>query len=252
MNTSDFIFYADSDIHFQLRNKNGTPDPNAIDVNMRPEKSDNVDIIINDKESEFVIIAGDLTQNGSDGKKIGCLPISGPEKQLQGLQQKYIDICEKNNKKVYLCMGNHDEWTYPPYIYKAIEKYIKTKHGNLLYTFEHKGVQFINLGKYPNRSACNYFKSVAQKNKPTVLVCHFNFIGPYSDWWTNDEKKYFEKTIDGYNIILIICGHIHANNRYVWAHRYDIVTCGGMGITKCKYNSKTNTIETNVITNINN
>jgi Icc-related predicted phosphoesterase len=226
-----FTFVCDSDLHFEERGLNDLP---------RPEKDNNVSII-QSLNPDLVIVAGDLTNNGSDGSKICCLPISGHQCQLQAYEEKYVKPLEQFTS-VYASMGNHDNWTYFPYVYKAIQVYIIKKYGGINYHFTHKGVQFICLGIYPDADALRFFLKNADSTIPLVLFFHYNLQGPWSDWWTNEEKEAFNTTIAGYNVKLIVTGHIHECSNYTW-EGYNVITCGGRGVYKCTYFNNNVSIE---------
>lgn len=232
-----FIFYCDSDLHFQ--------EDETGNVRIRSDKKDNVNKIKNDKNSSFVIVAGDMTHNGSDGKKLLCIPISGQQKQLQGYVEQYVTALA--TIPVYECMGNHDNWTYFPYIHKAVEEYIKEKFGSTCYSWKYGKVSFICLGLYPNDEGLRYLNNVLDGETPTVLIFHYNLHGPWSDFWTTEEKDRFYNTIKGYkNILLIVTGHIHASEEYIW-NGFKVITCGGSGLMKCTYNHMNNKITVNRI-----
>ena len=138
-------------------------------------------------------------------------------------------------------MGNHDNWLYFPYVYKAVKRYIKKRHGDIFYNFIHKGVQFICLSIYPDVNGLKYFKSVANKSLPIVLFFHYNIEGELSNWWTNEEKENFKNTINGYHIKLIVNGHLHISSSYIW-NGYQVITCGGDGFYKCFFSKDTENI----------
>ena len=77
-----FYFFADSDLHFQKR-ESGAILPMEY-------KLDNISRIIKE-QPDLVLVAGDLTNNGSDGSKILCIPISGPEKTVTSV---YFRLCK--------------------------------------------------------------------------------------------------------------------------------------------------------------
>ena len=227
-----FYFFCDSDLHFKKRDNNI--------VTLYDYKANNVQRIIN-SNADFVLVAGDITNNGSDGKKILCIPISGPEKQLQAYMSHYVEPIESYGIKVYSCLGNHDNWTYPPYIHKAIVNFIKKKHGGLLYNFVNKSVQFICLSIYPDKTSLKYFSKVADKSKPIVVFFNYNLEGEVSGSWSNEEKQAFKNTINGYNIKLIVTGHLHEAWAVTW-NGYPVIICGGMGVYKCYFDADTQSI----------
>lgn len=227
-----FYFYCDSDLHFSADDDD--------DITPMSYKNNNATKVIEAKP-DLVLVAGDMTNNGSDGSKFMCIPISGPEKQLQGYLTQYVEPITANGIQVYSCLGNHDNWTYPPYVYKAIVKYIKKKHGGIYYNFIHKGVQFICLNIYPDSAGLKYFKKVADATLPIVLFFHYNLEGEMSGWWTDEEKEAFKNTISGYSIKLIVTGHLHEAHEGIW-NGYSYIICGGAGIYKCFFSAETQSV----------
>lgn len=221
-------FICDSDLHFKVYSGN-TP-------TIRPDKIANVSRI-KTLDPDFVIVAGDLTNNGSDGKKLLCIPLSGPEKQLQGYVESYAKNLEQQDIQVYECMGNHDDWTYPPYMYMAVKKYIISKHKSLLYSFTQGDLLFICLNIYPDSDGRKFLRNTLKdKKRPVVIFFHYNLQGQWSNWWTDDDKKAFLEVISGYNVILIVTGHIHETNSYTW-NGFQVVTCGGSKLVSCNYDN---------------
>jgi predicted MPP superfamily phosphohydrolase len=229
-----FTFFADSDLHFGR----STPKANdAADLFIRGDKSDNVKFV-KASDCDFVLACGDLTNTGSDGFTLFGHAINDKQEQVQALKKKYVKPIEAT-KPVYLCLGNHDN---EPTLHKPVANYIASRHGSLRYNFMHKGVQFICLNIYPDPLGLFYFMLVAKKDTPIVLFFHYNLIGPFSDWWTDDQKDKFKKTIEGYDVKLIITGHHHVCKEYDW-HGYKTIVCGGDGLYSCTFNKHSRDIE---------
>ena len=192
---------------------------------------------------DFMICAGDLTQNGLDGKgglKIGCFPPIYHHRSIDELSI-YIQDYEKKVESVcplYVCPGNHDTYCDRPVIYKGVLKHIANKHGATynpvfwkssgMYTFQHKGVKFISCGIYPYN--LNWLTRHLPKNKqdPIILFWHYNtLIGePFSDWWSTEEKEAFYRKIQEYNVLMIVNGHLHNTTLQYW---HDIPIVKGAG-----------------------
>jgi len=236
-----FVFICDSDLHFQ------STVPGGPIVVPRSEKADNV-LIITRIKPDFVIMAGDLTNNGSDGSTFCYIPISGPEKQLQAYLSQYVQPIQAHVIPIYAAMGNHDNYTYPPYVYMAVKSYLQKFYGGIHYNFVHKNVQFICLGLYPDAAALKYFNTVANKSLPIVVFFHYNLVGDWSNWWSDQEKDDFLITITGYQIKLIVTGHIHICASYQW-NNYPVITCGGQGLYQCTYSAETQSINVVCLTN---
>lgn len=229
-----FTFFADSDLHFGK----STPTKNkANDLNIRNDKINNVKLIL-ENDCDFVLACGDLTDTGSDGFELFDHSINDKQEQVQALKKKYVKPIE-TRKKIYLTLGNHDN---EPNLYKPVANYIACKHGSLRYNFMHKGVQFICLNIYPDTISLLYFLLCAKKDTPIVIFFHYNLIGPFSDWWTDEQKDKFKNTIDNYKIVLIVTGHHHICKEYDW-HGYKTIVCGGSGLYSCTFHKNTKQIE---------
>jgi hypothetical protein len=95
-------FAVDSDVHFA--NRDGV-------ICIRPDKALHVERLKALKKSynlQAVVVPGDLTMFGSNGKKIGCIPISGEDKELQGFVEQYQQPLEEAGIAVCENIGNHD------------------------------------------------------------------------------------------------------------------------------------------------
>lgn len=168
----------------------------------------------------LAILPGDLTENGYGyGMFLRCFPclcINNTKSideagEFISVHRDLLSV----NKNVYMCIGNHDQGTdwfsYP------IADYINLVHRaneNGCYSFVHGGIYFICLGKYPGTFELAYFNmvhsiNVADKNLPYVVFHHYNYEGPYSDFWTPAEKADAYMCYDNKNILCILHGHIH-------------------------------------------
>lgn len=171
------------------------------------------------------ILAGDLTEHGYGKSKFICCPCfpwlcmnTCSSTSIDEVQQFIEEVAEplrKVNPNTYFIMGNHDESTdnmnYPMLEYiKSVTPNV-TKHGN--YFVLKNDILFVFLGKYPDKTALNYFDMIHKNNEktkyPYVIIQHYNFTGLYSDLWTDSEKDDFFKFIDDKNVLVIFHGHIH-------------------------------------------
>jgi len=230
MNPTIFTFAHDSDLHY------------GKNINCKPRKGkENHPLSIALSDAEFVIVTGDLTDNGSDGKSFMGWKYGGSENQLGYLSVSYVDFIETYEKDVYLCNGNHDRgkrilwWRYKPVV-----TYIKKRHSSTNYSFIRHNTKFICCGEYPKN--IKWLKKQLQDNEPTFIFFHYNLVGSYSDWWTDKQKDAFFNAIQDYNIIAIFVGHHHISRSNMdWrghkvissANRYSLVT----------YNTDTQKIE---------
>ena len=214
-----FSIIHDSDLHF---GRNGN-------LKARDDKESNRQVIIdNDSDSDFVIVTGDLTENGYDGKQLLCYNYGGFSKQLQMLKEDYVNPLESEGISVKLCIGNHDRGR-PPYLYQPVFNYVKERHGEIEYSFDHKGFRFICCGKYPKR--LEWLEEQLQENVPTIIFFHYNLEGEWSDFWKEDEKAFFSDVINGYNIVAILVGHHHISDITNWKD-YTVISSAGKGYTQ--------------------
>lgn len=219
-----FSIIHDSDTHYGSRNK----------VDPRLEKEQNPDRILeHDSDVDLVIITGDLTENGYDGKSFCCYNYGGDQKQLQSFKQNYVEPLEEANIPVKLCPGNHDRGR-PPYWYQPVFSYIKDRHVNdssaeTEYSFDYQHFRFICCGIYPKN--LKWLAKQLDQEVPTILFFHYNLEGEWSDWWSDQEKEDFGKTIEGYPIAGILVGHNHISNVSDWnGHR--VISSAGPGYTR--------------------
>lgn len=215
-------FLLDSDLHFKY---------GIIEY-----KSDHVNKIIEQVSKEKIdalICAGDLTNNGWDGSHILCWKYGGEYDQLSPLKEQFVEPLEKH-LPVYLCHGNHDKYVPRPYIHHGVLNYIKKRHGGLMYSFDINDIHFVCLGMYPDKKALEYLKKDMEKNldKNVVIFFHFNLVGQYSDWWSDEEKENFYNVIKNYKIVALLVGHIHISKIYNWKG-YPVIVSSHRSIAKC-------------------
>lgn len=220
-------FVHDSDLHYTPRG-------------LRPEKKSNPQKII-ELDPEFVIVTGDLTENGYDGKSIGCFQYGGDEDQLSPLNREYVKGLEIQGISVYLCAGNHDrgrKWIP----YKPVQKYVKERHGGLKYSFERCGIKFICCGEYPKD--LKWLKKELVNDQPMFIYFHFNLVGKYSDWWSNKEKEKFYQVIKYYsNLQAIMVGHRHSSQIHTEWKGITVIRSAGRGFTLINFDTNDNKID---------
>lgn len=201
-----------------------------------------------------VIIAGDLTQNGRDGRFFES-----------DEYQDFIDcygLCGNRTLKypVYEGYGNHDYyiWNNPLFrlydshpVANAVSVRNACRPGILdcaprrdgHYSWEWDNVHFVQLNLKPSdvpgvdygshkqpvpgaadpRRALSFLKDdlakhVAGSGKPVVIVAHYGFH-PHWDfdgWWTEAEADTFYEAIRDYNVIAYLHGHNHGTETYEW------------------------------------
>ncbi|MBC8515243.1 metallophosphoesterase [bacterium] len=204
-----------------------------------------------------VLIAGDLTQNGQDGR----WRLFGETNELGRFLEDYgLDGTDgKLHFPVYEGTGNHDfdtleDWWYggdAPAVEAVRERMLK--RFDLLgidtdghYTWVWEGVHFLQLNLYPGRGPRSdthrdpqgslaflesvLLKQVAGSGRPVVLIHHYGFdtFSTQDRWWTESEREEYAEVIKGYNIVAIIHGHVHNTRKeshYQWKG-YDVYNVG--------------------------
>ena len=222
-----------SDLHFgSLKSVSG--------VDIRKDKKDQVKQIINMKDEhnvQIVISAGDLTEYGTDGKSFLCCR-KNKEDELTPMIKNWVEPIEKFGIDVLLTIGNHDTYTGHPHFYKPVFQYIKKKHNATCYpwiwmkysgcyTYSRNNILFISLGIYPKHLKFLRKHLPKDKNYPIIIFYHYNTIKePFSDWWSDKEKKQFYHVIKDYNILAIINGHLHTTYEKKW-NGFTMLNAGG-------------------------
>ena len=200
-----FTFAHDSDLHYGKTRL----DPRRL-KDSHPKK-------IIESDAEFVILTGDLTDNGYNDAHIGCIHYGGHGKQLSTFMRRYVKPLEEADREVFMCAGNHDRgkrlWKIN--IYPAVHHLIKKKYGGLNYTFERKGLYFVCCHEYPKN--INWLKKQLKDiRQPTIIFFHFNLEGPHSDWWNNKAKDAFYDAIKDYKVVALLFGHHHISKVGEW------------------------------------
>ena len=177
---------------------------------------------------EVVISAGDLTEYGTDGASF-CGLRKHTTDELGLLKKLWVKPLDAAGITTLLTIGNHDTYAGHPYIYKPVMRYVAKRHKATFYpvlhmyrsgyyAYEHNGIRFLSLGAKPT-----YWKWIRKHlthDMPMIIFYHFNTIDtePYSDWWSEEDKKKFGAMIDLYkgSILFIVNGHLHSTtfNKY--------------------------------------
>lgn len=155
------------------------------------------DINNNMHEIEFVIVAGDVTEFGSDEE----ITIAK-------------NLLDQLNVPTYVIPGNHDSnWSE-----SGTNSFLKI-FGTETFGFEHNGYKFFGLPSGPNmrmspgqipREGITWFKQQLEEtdtDTPIIFVNHY----PMND----DLNNWFEvmDALKPYNIKLMLCGHGHRNKK---------------------------------------
>lgn len=159
----------------------------------------------NIKESlDFVIIAGDLTEDGHRHSSTKWKCFGGVDhEQYDDFVTGYLTPIESLGVEVKLCHGNHDG--------RKEKELIRKRHGNTYYFFCHKGVVFVCMGEKP--SQLDWLRNLLNdyKGYPFILYFHYNLEGSFSDFWSSEEKEAFFNVIKDASLLMIITGHIHSS-----------------------------------------
>src|SRR5690606_4555001 len=151
------------------------------------------------KDLDFVILSGDITEFGSD-------------EELRLAKQLLNNL----NKPWYVIPGNHDT-NWP----ESGANSFKTIFGYNKFNFAHKGFQFVGIGSGPNMrmgpgqipredimwldSALNTLKN---NRLPVIYINHYPQDSSLNNWYSAIDL------LKQYNIQLMLCGHGHVNKLY--------------------------------------
>lgn len=263
----DFTFLVNSDIH-------QTESTSRKDVELPSMLADIQNPTYNTKA---VLIAGDLTDQGSDI-------------QFQAFEQKWMNpikslMPNQPHSGLYLCNGNHDEESGSN---TQELNYLKAEYGNgknFFYSFDIEGVHFICCEKFPSTPlspgcGCGIVDDVLSwladdlanvgKRVPVIIFFHYNILdvaaGSFGSWcnitwgsWTlrsaPQSKKLFYDVIKDYNIQGIFYGHLHLTYSALWQSslcdktktnpNFRVADVGGDYYAFCQYHANTGTIDIN-------
>lgn len=201
-----------------------------------------------------VIIAGDLTQNGRDGRLwewdeyahfVDCYGLCGNRAVRYPVYEGY---------------GNHDFYIWNNPLYRVYAPHpvadavsirnarrpgvIATASGkDGHYAWEWDNVHFVHLNLKPSdvpgeargshdepvpgaldpRHALTFLKQdlaehVAGTGKLVVIVAHYGFFAgwDFDGWWTPEEAEEFHQVIQGYDVVAYLHGHDHGTQAYTW------------------------------------
>lgn len=221
-----------------------------------------VKAIVANPSIEFVISAGDLTDNGYDGKlTCSCfgrlfpapnlLVGGGVENQLAEYISRFDAPLRAAGKLVFAMPGNTDKCNggrrYP------VDAFLRERHGGTHYIVVRGGVALVFCDVYPNATVLEWFARAihtqALQNLPFAFFFHYNLedasFGTDTDDWTSAEKRAFRNAINNLHVLGIFVGHIHASYTYKW-NRHNVYCTGGdswalvdlvtdaSGITSCQ------------------
>lgn len=210
-----------------------------------------------------VLIAGDLTKNGQDGR----WSLFGESDEIGSFVRDYGLTGEDGKLRypVFEGYGNHDLDTLEDWWYfgaapaldevasrneqrKEMEPSLGFSPPLAHYLWEWEGVHFLHLNLYPGEapaapaqgdrsplSSLSFLEGVladrvGDSGRPVVLIHHYGFdeFGSQERWWTEAEREAYAEVIAGYNIVAIIHGHVHNTRKeshYTWKG-YDVYNVG--------------------------
>lgn len=196
-------------------------------------------VLKNISPDDIIIIPGDLTDKGIGNVNnpftlyfAYCACFRKPEdipkeNQLQILKDDYLNDLDTKCKDMFLCIGNHDTYTQKWWGEQDPAEYVKKRHGGLYYMKKCNNILIFSLSIYPNKKRTNWFKDkLAKTSEPFVVFFHYNLKGPYSDWWSDNEKDNFLTVLNKHKkrCVFIAEGHHHSS---YFTHWNDFVVVNG-------------------------
>jgi predicted phosphodiesterase len=160
---------------------------------------------LNDQKPDFVIVVGDMTEDGTREQNAGVR-----------------DVLKALAMPLYVAVGNHDHQANTDDRKPFEDAFPKS----INYHFEHKGWQFITLDSTQGRAASKtkiqkdtitYLADtlkVLDRKKPTALVTHFplGFLMPYRP--ENGDDLLFP--FANHTLLHVFNGHFHSNTQRAW------------------------------------
>jgi len=153
------------------------------------------------KDIDFVILSGDVTEFGSD-------------EELKLAKQ----ILDSLRLPLYIVPGNHDSnWS------ESGANSFRKVFGSEAFFFNHKGYQFVGTTSGPNMRMSpgqiprenlvwidSVFSADRDKNMPLISINHYPLDSSLNNWYELIDRLYER------NVQLALCGHGHSNKLYSW------------------------------------
>ena len=153
------------------------------------------------KDIDFVILSGDVTEFGADH-----------ELKLAK------SILDELRLPLYIIPGNHDSnWS------ESGANSFRKVFGGETFFFEHKGVQFLGTTSGPNMRMSpgqiprenivwldSVFKANANTNIPLISINHYPLDESLNNWYELTDR------LQQRNVQFAMCGHGHINKLYNW------------------------------------
>ena len=195
-----------------------------------------------------VIMAGDITQHGRDGR---C----GTDDNIKEFTDIY-GLCGNRAIKfpIFEGYGNHDFFSYDHLAYRipkahpaadsvALRNPYRAGLTNVApgmdghYSWEWDNIHFVQVNLCPSdvdpmlevrgdrnpRNALTFLandlaKFVRGTNKRVIIVSHYGFYDSwdFDGWWTPQEAQDYLDVISEYDVIAHIHGHAHNTQHYTW------------------------------------
>ena len=188
----EFTFAVLNDLHY-------------FNKDCSPWFADRVVKRLNDQKPDFVVVVGDMTEDGTKEQNAGIRDV------LKGLTMP-----------MYVCVGNHDHQAGTD----DRKPFEEAFHKSINYHFEHRGWQFVVLDSTQGRAASKtnvqkdtitYLTDTLKtldKKKPTALVTHFplGFLMPYRPANGDDLLRPFAE----HTLLHVFNGHFHSNTQRAW------------------------------------
>ena len=185
-------------------------DPHTVSYNISNRGNERLGLImdfVNKQDIDFVVIMGDVTDDGTD--------------ESNDLAKK---ILKESTKSYYTVAGNHDILLSP----KMFERY----YGPMEHIEVVKGFQLIFVGIYDTRDKNGNVTKLgwkfdfekANKNMPTLIFMHGTVLDPpsecdYCNWGPKNGDGFFKYAasmkpeLDKFtNLLGVYSGHVHYNS----------------------------------------
>lgn len=201
---------------------------------------------------DICIIPGDLTQHGTGPVNncfvryfCMCVPYrkardeSVPDRdQLAVFKDSYWKPIRERCKRTYVCIGNHDTlityWTGK----QPVNDFITKQHGGGRYVdLVDDAIYVVSLGEYPTEDNIAWLERqlASMRKRPVVLFFHFNLYGPFSDWWSDENKERLSEVLEPIKerVAFIAVGHHHSSYTGKWKD-FNVVNGSGSDVVRVK------------------
>ena len=211
---TDVTFFVAADTHFGFRNIADLNKAQIVAMNSLPGTAYPPRIGGAVARPKGVLIAGDLTEDGTLAQWkqfVAHYGLTGGDGLLA--------------YPVYEGTGNHDRESF---LFQPVLSGVRKRHGSLTYSWDFGDVHLICLDLYPSAANLRWLKrdlAAAGRELPVVVYFHYSILGPFSDWWGRREKQAFARAIAGFNVVGIFHGHFHGSGQYRWAG-HDVYNVG--------------------------